>query len=148
MKYPTVSAVLSIAALSSTALAAVTMNIARSSEPRLKPRTLSKRATITESLINNNTGGDYIAQVSVGTPPQNINLAIDTGSSDVWVIATTADLCTEPALQAYEMGGCTTPCKFITNVTFSTPWLIPLCSRFFKILYFQGRRERRVQHRI
>jgi hypothetical protein len=128
MKYPTVSAILSIAALSSTALAAVTMNIARSSGPRLKPRILSKRATITESLINNNTGGDYIAQVSVGTPPQNINLAIDTGSSDVWVIASTADLCTEPALQAYDMDGCDTPCKSIANDTCLTPLLILLCS--------------------
>lgn len=118
MKYLTGSAILSIAALSSTALAAVTMNIARSSGPRLKPRALSKRASITESLINNNTGGDYIAQVSVGTPPQNINLAIDTGSSDVWMISSTADLCTERALQAYDMDGCDTPFDSSKSSTF------------------------------
>ena len=116
MKYPTTTTIFSIAALSSTALAAVTMNIARGSEPRLKPRSHSKRGTITESLINNNTGGDYVAQVSVGTPPQNINLAIDTGSSDVWVIASTADLCTDLALQAYAEDGCTTPCKFTSQM--------------------------------
>jgi len=52
-----------------------------------------------------------MATVKVGTPGQNIVLAIDTGSSDTWVLDVTADLCTDPQYQAEEMTGCQTPCK-------------------------------------
>ncbi|KAF8859938.1 acid protease, partial [Acephala macrosclerotiorum] len=63
--------------------------------------------TITESLANNFTRGDYIAQVSVGTPSQTLTLAIDTGSSDVWMLSSTTDLCTDSELQDYYgTGGC------------------------------------------
>ncbi|KAE8448981.1 hypothetical protein EG329_008569 [Mollisiaceae sp. DMI_Dod_QoI] len=108
MKAPTVSAIIVIAALSSCVSATVTMSIAKSRGiTNLKKRNLSPRATITESLANNFTGGDYIAQVSVGTPPQTQTLAIDTGSSDVWLMSSTADICTDPDLQdEVGTGGC------------------------------------------
>jgi hypothetical protein len=115
MKAPATSAILSVAALSSCAFAAVSINIAKNPEakPKTRRRHLLPRAAITETLNNNATGGDYIAQVSVGTPPQQQTLLIDTGSSDVWMLASTADLCTDPALQAYyETGGCSSTCKF------------------------------------
>jgi hypothetical protein len=69
-------------------------------------RHLERRGTITESLLNNNTGGIlYMATVTVGTPGQTIALDIDTGSSDVYVLATDADECTDPSVEdAY--GGC------------------------------------------
>jgi hypothetical protein len=72
----------------------------------MSPRHLARRGTISESLLNNHTGSSlYMATVSVGTPGQTIALDIDTGSSDVYVIATGADECTSPAIIA-EYGGC------------------------------------------
>ena len=116
MKAPSASAVLSVAALSSTAHAAFSMNIARDPASKLKTRNLKKRASLTESLVNNVTGGDYVAKVSVGTPPQQVNLAIDTGSSDVWVISSSADLCTSASLQQQYTDGCTSVCKFCKSI--------------------------------
>lgn len=41
----------------------------------------------------------YMANVTVGTPPQNIALIIDTGSSDVWMLSTQADICESKTAQ-------------------------------------------------
>ncbi|KAI0476081.1 aspartic peptidase domain-containing protein [Xylariaceae sp. FL0804] len=61
---------------------------------------LEKRArTYSQSLNNNLTGGGYYAQVSVGTPPQPVSLILDTGSSDVWILASNATLCSSQRLQ-------------------------------------------------
>lgn len=51
-----------------------------------------------------------MATVKVGTPPQDVSLAIDTGSSDTWVLDVKADLCSDKAYQAEEATGCETPC--------------------------------------
>lgn len=72
---------------------------------------LSKRATVTESLINNITAGGYYATVSVGTPPQDVQLVLDTGSSDAWVVASDASLCTEKKLQVYYGETCGATCE-------------------------------------
>ncbi|KAH8769539.1 aspartic peptidase domain-containing protein [Hyaloscypha finlandica] len=107
MKAPTASAILSIAALSSCAFAAVSMNIVkdRDQTPKFRRRGLLPRASITETLANNATGGDYIATAKVGTPAQTVTFLIDTGSSDVWMLAASSDLCTTPSLQS-QTGGC------------------------------------------
>lgn len=52
-----------------------------------------------------------MATVSVGTPGQQQTLAIDTGSSDVWVLAVSADACTDPSIQEQAMDGCDSTCK-------------------------------------
>lgn len=108
----TTYASVAIAALSSCADAVFTMNIQRSAENRaLKKRGLQVRSTITESLNNNATAGEYIAKVSVGTPAQEITLAIDTGSSDTWMMSSDADLCTSVALQMeLKTGTCESTC--------------------------------------
>lgn len=49
--------------------------------------------------------GGYYAEVALGTPPQPVTLILDTGSSDVWVLDTHADLCQSRALQ-YRFGSC------------------------------------------
>ena len=115
MKSPTTSAILSVAALSSCAYAAVSMSIVkdRDQTPKLRRRDVLPRASITESLANNETGGDYIATAKVGTPAQTVTFLIDTGSSDVWMLSSTADLCTDPNLQVEDQtGGCSSTCKF------------------------------------
>ncbi|PSR77262.1 aspartic peptidase domain-containing protein [Coniella lustricola] len=76
----------------------VARNAAGSAARKRHPR-LSKRATITESLVNNVTEGGYYASVSVGTPGQALTMVLDTGSSDGFVISADADLCTEKRLQ-------------------------------------------------
>ncbi|TAQ88566.1 hypothetical protein B7494_g3109 [Chlorociboria aeruginascens] len=102
--------ILAIATFSSCSLAAVSFPVFKNpAHSGISRRHLSSRSSITESLANNLTGGSYNAAVTVGTPAQSLILAIDTGSSDVWMLANTADLCTSPELENQDGGGCTTP---------------------------------------
>jgi hypothetical protein len=111
MKAPIISAIVAVATLSSCAIAVVTLPISRRTQHSSQIR---RRDPITEILGNNETGGLYTADAVVGTPPQKITFQIDTGSSDVWMLAASADLCTNPVLQAERRrGGCISPCKLI-----------------------------------
>ncbi|CAO3691903.1 unnamed protein product [Rhizopus stolonifer] len=49
------------------------------------PNQLIRRQNTYNSKIYNNEGSLYLISVSVGTPPQTFDLALDTGSSDLWV---------------------------------------------------------------
>lgn len=91
---------------------------------RRNPR-LTKRASFTESLVNNITGGGYYASVSVGTPGQDIDMILDTGSSDAFVVASGADLCGSPRLQLIYQTSCGQTCEFFCH-------LIPRPERFCK----------------
>ncbi|KAF7877265.1 hypothetical protein EAF04_000948 [Stromatinia cepivora] len=62
-------------------------------------RHLSTRASIPGSLANDLTQASYVISVKVGTPPQDIDLFVDTGSSDTWLIANTANSCTGSGLE-------------------------------------------------
>jgi len=73
---------------------------------------LTPRATNTEVLVNNITGGGYYASVEVGTPGQPIEMVLDTGSSDAFIIASNADLCTSARLQRYYGETCDDTCTF------------------------------------
>jgi hypothetical protein len=92
------------------------MPIHKGHSSKLSKRQLQVRATILEELGNNFTGQSYMATVTVGTPPQEIALAIDTGSSDTWVLDSKADLCTDTEYQEEEGTGCQTPCEFTNPV--------------------------------
>ncbi|KAI1320434.1 aspartic peptidase domain-containing protein [Xylariaceae sp. FL0255] len=96
----------STAVLASTAAAqrVLSVPVARSSAAR---NSISRRAsnTYTESLTNNLTAGAYYATVSLGTPAQSATLVLDTGSSDVWVLASSSDICSSEMLQQ-EYGSC------------------------------------------
>jgi Eukaryotic aspartyl protease len=118
MKFFTTSAILSVAALSSFSFAAVTIGISKGNAASASKRHLRSRATVLEELGNNFTGQSYMAIVTVGTPPQDISLAVDTGSSDTWVLDVTTDLCTSTALQAVQMSGCETPCPYSLPLSF------------------------------
>lgn len=66
--------------------------------------TISRRTTYTEVLNNSVYYGQYYASVQVGTPSQTIELQLGTGSSDVWVLDSSAPLCLT--------GNCRTPCEY------------------------------------
>jgi len=108
----TLSIAASLLALLPSALAAnvVSMSVSRVAPPTLSQLTrrgiVPRASTISETLVNNATGGAYQATVKVGTPGQQIILVLDTGSSDVYVLSYEADQCTEPEVQAYYSGGC------------------------------------------
>lgn len=86
------------------------MPIARSTNVNTK-RSLTARGSVTAVLNNNVTGGSYYVEVNVGTPGQKQTLALDTGSSDVFMLSSTADLCTDPEIQQDVGTGCASECK-------------------------------------
>lgn len=113
------AAVLAVALASTASADVVKIPVARSpagsdsvAGVRKRNPRLTKRATVTESLVNNVTYGSYFASVSVGTPGQTQNLALDTGSSDAWVVSSDAPLCTEKRLQLVYDTNCGTTCTF------------------------------------
>ncbi|CAK7206587.1 hypothetical protein SEUCBS139899_009386 [Sporothrix eucalyptigena] len=102
MRAASVIGLLALFSASASAFVEIGINRLRSEHPGLQPNRLRSRATAStyiETLVNNVTGGGYYASVSVGTPGQTQTLVIDTGSSDVWVVAYDADLCTSSLLQ-------------------------------------------------
>jgi hypothetical protein len=64
----------------------------------LNQRDLHSRATVIQTLDNSHLRGSYYANITVGTPPQPISVVLDTGSSDLWILAKTADVCLDPSL--------------------------------------------------
>ncbi|KAF4422053.1 hypothetical protein F53441_14327 [Fusarium austroafricanum] len=62
----------------------------RHTQPHLARRA---KTTYEEVIRNDRSQGGYFTEVTIGSPPQNITLQLDTGSSDVWVPWTFADIC-------------------------------------------------------
>lgn len=50
-------------------------------------------ATASTTIKNEVIDGGYFAEVQIGTPGQTMTLQIDTGSSDLWVVYTGAEVC-------------------------------------------------------
>lgn len=67
---------------------------------------LGKRqaGTQQEVIQNSLARGGYFATCTVGTPAQDVIIQLDTGSSDIWVPASTANVCDEGACT---LGSCT-----------------------------------------
>ncbi|KAK8851668.1 aspartic peptidase domain-containing protein [Apiospora arundinis] len=77
------------------------------------PRLLNRRRDLgsySQLITNNITVKTYFAKVTVGTPPQPISLAVDTGSSDTWVIDERADGCEKknPCITPFSARGSST----------------------------------------
>jgi hypothetical protein len=73
----------------------------------LRRRSIYGRAdTVTASLTNDEVEGLYFANVTVGTPGQNLGLQIDTGSSDIWVPSSTAQICLNRREGGCPLGTC------------------------------------------
>lgn len=56
--------------------------------------TLGKRQRDT-ALTNHNLDASYSATVSIGTPAQQFDVVLDTGSSDLWVAADGSSITTD-----------------------------------------------------
>lgn len=85
---------------------------------QLKNRGLGLRrrsgGTLSVSLGNAEQAGLYYANISIGTPPQDLSVQIDTGSSDVWVPSVQAAMCNDASL-----GGCSGgACEFIRSICY------------------------------
>ncbi|RYP05828.1 hypothetical protein DL764_003539 [Monosporascus ibericus] len=116
------------AASFATAQRVVSMGIGKTK----RPPPLHKRSILQE-LNNNLTGGGYYAEVSVGTPPQTVRLIVDTGSSDVWVLDSDANLCTSSIMQEEYGGGCIATFDPPESSTYTA-----LSDAPFQIVYLDG----------
>ncbi|CCX16180.1 aspartic peptidase domain-containing protein [Pyronema domesticum] len=64
--------------------------------PRNHTELLEKRSPRTVLQRLDNSDFLYYAEVSIGTPAQNLRLHLDTGSSDIWVESPRSELCKQP----------------------------------------------------
>jgi len=71
---------------------------------RTRLRRRDGNGTVSTSLANE--ADAYFIKVQVGTPPQTMSLQIDTGSSDTWVVGSTAVVCKNSTADACKHGTC------------------------------------------
>lgn len=80
----------------------VKMDLSRSpatSSSNVAGRRLARRNSITVPVMNAVSQGLYFVNATVGTPPQTVQLQIDTGSSDIWFFGPdSCDESTSPCL--------------------------------------------------
>ncbi|KAI4200637.1 MAG: hypothetical protein LQ350_003777 [Teloschistes chrysophthalmus] len=102
MKYPAVPVVFGISMGSTSAVkwvdrgssaAVVKIDFDRQNAPNMVNGMSMNRQTAPVIETWDNQGTYYFANLSVGTPPQNIRLLLDTGSADMWINARNAPFC-------------------------------------------------------
>ncbi|KAL8871634.1 MAG: hypothetical protein Q9174_002575 [Haloplaca sp. 1 TL-2023] len=86
----------------------------RAVDPTLVTRNLKgRKAPVFE--VWDNSKGYYMADISLGTPPQNVRLVVDTGSSDMW--------CNQVHSQLCQAGGCVESGTFDANASSTYEYL-------------------------
>lgn len=78
-----------------TASAAVQMDFTIGRRHIDPQRALQRRGDIQSPIQNAQYDALYLANISVGTPPQYVNVQIDTGSDELWVPYSKSDRCTQ-----------------------------------------------------
>lgn len=73
--------------------------------------------TVTAPLTENPRFIQYYANVTIGTPSQSLQLVVDTGSSDIWAISSSASSC--------QQDGCPHGSCKSTTLNVQTPTIIP-----------------------
>ena len=69
------------------------------------PRLQRRAGSVATPLVNNDQL-QYLANISIGTPPQAFAVQLDTGSSDLWVPSFDSDLCLINGPGCREFGSC------------------------------------------
>jgi len=63
------------------------------SVPTTRRRGRKRASSADISIVNQDADASYFGSVSIGTPGQTLNVILDTGSSDLWVVDTTCQTC-------------------------------------------------------
>ncbi|KAF9474318.1 acid protease [Pholiota conissans] len=64
---------------------------------------LGKRASSSSvAVTNHETDNDYFASLEIGSPPQTLNVILDTGSSDLWLAGSTCSSGCDPQALLYQ----------------------------------------------
>lgn len=103
----------------------VSLNVTKSMRPR-SPLTsrqpLRKRQKVVTETLDNDIAS-YLAGVTVGTPPQQMQLHIDTGSSDMWVNVPTSSLCQTSGCQGGTYDSSASSTYHLVNNQFNISYL-------------------------
>ncbi|ATZ50710.1 Bcap11 [Botrytis cinerea B05.10] len=125
--------------LISLTLAQVRIPITRQShapDPALNRRFFT-RDSVSTSLANDATQASYVISVKVGIPPQDVDLTIDTGSTDTWVILNTATSCTGVGIPDNN-GSAPVLCRTPYNSSASSTVELNITTDEFNIAYVDG----------
>jgi predicted aspartyl protease len=108
MKSSIVSSLLAASSLLSVASADApgTLSIKIHKNRHVEKAQLAKRGTLQVTLANYEQVGLYAANATVGTPGQPLTFQVDTGSSDVWVPSSSAEICKDTREGGCPFGSC------------------------------------------
>jgi hypothetical protein len=80
--------------------------IQRRETPNQSGRLRRRASTIQDTISNDETLGGYFVDCKIGTPSQSLTLQLDTGSSDIWVPASSAKVCKDKSSGGCDLGSC------------------------------------------